>query len=81
MLLLYWRRLIVSRWKKVKRQHYTSKVAVSPVFQEKRNKAKIKENPDFTQNIDCEVLFFTDSNHGTSAEKIFCPTLGDIDFT
>ena len=43
-----------------------------------------------TQVIDCKVLFITDSNlhrmkpeimnNGTKVQKIFCPTIGDIEY-
>ena len=74
----------------IKPTTFLPKVAESPVFQEKHTIAKIEENPVFTLDVDCEVLFITDCklhhmhtqimNHGTSVEKIFCPTFGDTDY-
>ena len=57
----------------------------SPGFQEKSS-----TNNNVKQTIDCEVLFLTDSNlhkmnvdimnHGTVAQKIFCPQIRDIEY-
>ena len=60
----------------------------SPSFQEysRRN----NNNNNSKQIIDCEVLFLTDSNlhkmnadimnHGTVAQKLFCPQIRDIEY-
>ena len=58
----------------------------SPGYQEKLS----RQNNTPTQVIDCEVLFITDTNlhrmkpeimnNGTKAQKIFCPTIGDIEY-